>query len=64
MYFLKYIYKTKEKNLIENYRKAISGLIHFENEYGFEFSGICRKIKMTINLNDTNLANTILQIFI
>ena len=36
--------KIKENNLIEDYRDQIKELIIFGNEYGFEFSRICKDL--------------------
>tara|TARA_R110001583_G_scaffold58811_2_gene175102 strand:+ start:135 stop:671 length:537 start_codon:yes stop_codon:yes gene_type:complete len=36
--------KIKDENLIEEYRSTIEKLIFFGNEYGFEFSEICKKL--------------------
>ena len=36
--------KIKENNLDEDYRSNIKELIFFGNEYGFEFSNICKEL--------------------
>jgi len=42
--------KIKAENLIENYRKTIERLIQFGDEYGFEFSDICKDLSIYITL--------------
>ena len=38
--------KIKANNFIEDYKDTIEELISFGNEYGFEFSSICKKLEI------------------